>query len=69
MCWLAGAVGCKVKISGVFLDVAMLVCAVFFAGGVLSFVRSLFPLLLLPCGSIMFGQKCAFEVQVQVLLV
>ena len=52
-----------------FLDVAMLVGAVFFAGGVLSFVRSFFPLLLLPCGSIMFGQKCAFEVQVQVLLV
>jgi Ca2+/Na+ antiporter len=53
---LAGAVG-KAKISGVFLDVAMLVGAVFFAGGVLSFVRSLFLLLLLSRGSILFGRS------------
>jgi hypothetical protein len=37
VCWLAGAVGGKVKISGIVLDVAMLVGAVFFAGGVFSF--------------------------------
>jgi hypothetical protein len=56
--WLAGAVGGKARISGVFVlvivDVVMLVDAVFFAGGLLSFVLSFFPLvLLLPRGSIL----------------
>ena len=65
--------GAKAKISGVFLDMAMLVGAVFSSGGVFSFVGSFvlsfFLLMLLPRDSILFGQKCVFEVQVQVLLV
>jgi hypothetical protein len=53
---LAGAVGGKVKISGVFSDLKMSVGAVFFVGVfVLWFFFSFFPLLplLLPRGSIL----------------
>ena len=50
VCWPFDAVGGRAKISGVFLDVAILVGAVFFAGGVFSaFVGSFF-LLLRDCG-------------------
>ena len=70
VCWLAGAVGGRTKISGVFwmwrcwLVLCSLLVLCFRRSLVRSFFLSFFVLLLLPRDSILFGQKCVSEVQV-----